>query len=108
MSEQAAAATAAGDVGLAGTAASAEKSDGQLLLERMLAQCNRFNSIRRRLDEIQTSILPVPGSVTLQPATGDKPAPEKSFFGALRMLLDGNDQVADELEFTVDRLGKLF
>ena len=83
------------------------KSEAQVLLERMLGQCNRFNAIRRRLEEIRGSIAASkPAAPPVKP--GAAPAPATSFFEALNMLADGNDQVADELERSVEELGALF
>ena len=83
------------------------KSEAQLLLDRMLAQCNRFNRITRRLLEVRGSIA-APQPVQPPVRAGAAPAPATSFFEALHMLADGNDQVADELERSVEDLGALF
>lgn len=89
--------------------AAAEKSDGQALLERLLAQFKRFNRIRQELDKVRISVAPLEPPA---PALANPPAePETkatSFFVALRLLADGNDQVADELERSVRDLGALF
>lgn len=88
----------------------APKSEAQQLLDRILAQCNRFNRIRQDLQNIRRSIAPIPkrppADVSQMPAPTT--APETSFFEALKMLADGNDKVADELELSVLELGSLF
>ena len=86
------------------------KSEAQELLERMLAQCNRFNRIRKRLEGVRGSISParaVRSPMEQAPASA-APAPATSFFEALHMLADGNDQVADQLENSVEDLAALF
>jgi hypothetical protein len=87
--------------------AQATKSEGQALLDRMLAQCNRYNGLRQRLDVVCTAIAPGgPLRSTEQPVT--KPAAATSFFDALRMLADGNDKVAEEFEKSIAALERLF
>lgn len=87
------------------------KSEGQLLLDRMLVQCNRFNRIRKRIESVRGSIAPNRAAVqgaAVPEQSGGAPAPVTSFFDALKMLADGNDQVADQLEATVEDLATLF
>jgi hypothetical protein len=88
--------------------ASVEKSEGQQLLDRMLAQCNRFNRLRKRLDEVRGSIAPSRVNRPAAAPAGSPPAPATSFFEGLAMLADGNDKIADELEESVEDLAKLF
>jgi hypothetical protein len=85
-----------------------QKSEAQVLLERMLAQCNRFNRLRKRLDGVRGSIAPSKGPRPPVDPAGAAPAPATSFFEALHMLADGNDQIADQLESSVDDLAALF
>lgn len=86
----------------------AEKSPGQQLLERMLAQTARLNRIRLRLAQVQGSIatpnLTHRGS---DEATGPG-VKATSFFAGLQLLADTNDKMLDELEEGVEDLGKLF
>jgi hypothetical protein len=89
--------------------APAEKSEAQLLLDRMLAQCNRFNRIRKRLIEVRGSI--AAPKLTVQPASepsSGRAAKPTSFFAGLNEIADGNDRAADELEKSVEDLAKLF
>ena len=88
-----------------------EKSDGQLLLDRLLEQCNRFNRIRQELDEVRRSIAvekPESAAVPTAASSGPPPAPATSFFEGLHLIADGNDQVADEFERAVNSLRALF
>jgi hypothetical protein len=90
-------------------AAPAEKSEAQLLLDRMLAQCNRLNRIRKRLIEVRGSIATpkLSGQPASEPSSGRSAKPT-SFFAGLKDIADGNDRAADELEQSVEDLAKLF
>lgn len=83
------------------------KTEGQQLLERLLAQCNRYNSLRRQVEDVRAVIAP---GARRPPAPADNRSlqPANSFFGALNMIADGNDQVADELQAAIDDLSRLF
>jgi hypothetical protein len=81
------------------------KSEAQAVYERLLEQCNRFNRIQRRLEQVIASI-----AAGYSVAAGDNlPSTKKhSYFDGLKMLADANDQVADRMEKSVEGLAKLF
>lgn len=89
--------------------AAEERSEAQLLFDRLLAQCNRFNRIRKQLEQINSWIAPHGHvrSVFPEASPGATTHPT-SFFDGLHMLADGNDQVAEELERTLHDLAGLF
>jgi hypothetical protein len=84
------------------------KSEGQLLLERLLAQGIRLNRIRKRLEEVRGSIAPSAGVGALPSKAQQPEVPATSFFAGLGLVAAFNELVTDELERTVDDLAKLF
>jgi lysophospholipase L1-like esterase len=85
------------------------RSEAQLVYDRFLAQCNRFNRIRKRIDEVTGWIAPAgatrKGFSEGAPGISTQPT---SFFDGLYLLADGNDQIADELERSIEDLARLF
>ncbi|MGY3393463.1 hypothetical protein ACVWW6_006054 [Bradyrhizobium sp. USDA 3311] len=83
------------------------KSRGQEILERMLGQFNRVLRIRHQLEKVRDQITPGetrPPTAARAAATGQA----TSFFGALDLLCDSNDELLDELERSVMEIGDLF
>lgn len=87
----------------------AAKSEGQLLLERMLMQLTRYNAVRRRLEKLREQIAPGGGKpAPAEAGTASSAPPASTFFGALERLAAGNDQIAGELEAVLGDLERLF
>lgn len=87
------------------------KSEGQLLLDQLLEQFKRLIHVRQDLEEVRLSIAPLPtaGSATTKvPVEAFKTQEGATFFTSLRLLVDGNKQVADELERAVGNIRALF
>lgn len=85
------------------------RSEAQLVYDRLLEQCNRFNRIRRRMVSVTELIAPAKAKRAVFVEGGAKnPELPKSFFDGLHMLADGSDLVADEIERALDDLESLF
>jgi hypothetical protein len=100
-----------------GTAAAAEvtseKSEGQQMLDRMLATSNRLIAIRRRLDEVRGSVTMRPSppqghSQTAGGAGGAGGSRSTTFFGGLNGLAEANERIAEQLSASVEDLARLF
>lgn len=92
-----------------GESASAKKSEGQQLLDRLLATCNRLNKIADRLDEAKASITPSSRKAP-QPGVAESGSGSRatSLFQALNLIADSNDKIADRLDASVEDLAGLF
>lgn len=84
------------------------KTEGQLLLERLAAQCNRLAGLRMRIEEVRRSITPGAPIRPIAMAQQAAPAADVPYFEALHMLADGLDGLFEETELGVEDLARLF
>lgn len=86
-----------------------ERSEAQMLFDRFLEQCNRFNRQRKRLDEVATLIAPSKAQKPVFPeSVPQAPINPRSFFDGLHMLADGIDRAADDIDRSLEHLNRLF
>jgi hypothetical protein len=93
---------------VATSVASGFRSDGQILLDRYLAQFNRLLELHRRLVTLRGAIVATPA-----PSTGadkpEQPQPKSTpLFAGLSMIADADETVIKALENDIDDLTKLF
>jgi hypothetical protein len=82
----------------------AEPSSAQAIYDRLLAQCNRANKLRIRLDKVIATI----AARQAKPSDDFKPSKSPSYLGGLLVLADANDEINDKLEASIADLEKLF
>ena len=82
-------------------------SEGQAMLNRMLAQCNRYTGLLHRLDKVLITIAPS-GTRRSPGEPAPLPIPATSFFNALKLLADCNDKIAADLEESIGSIERLF
>jgi hypothetical protein len=107
--EPAAESQAAPETGEAHATPLPNRSEAQLLFDRMLDQCNRLNRLRKRLEQVTGWIAPARATRAVF-AEGSQAIPTHAttFFDGMNMLADGNDLATDELERSVEDLAALF
>lgn len=86
-----------------------EPSRGQQLLDKALAQSNRFNRIRLDLQEAMRSV-DARRSAAVPPASSgtEQKGKSTSFFDGFEAVLAANDDVAARMEALVADFSKLF
>ena len=90
------------------TMAAGGVSAAQALYDRLRLQCNRFNKIGRRLEQV---LAQVAAGKPSRIAAEEPAAPENrplAFFDGLSLLADANDRIAEALERRVEDLADLF
>lgn len=81
------------------------KSEGQQLLERMLAHHERLRLVRLQLERVSQSV-GLDGQSPQHPES--PPIAASQFFPGMRLIADEIDKTADEIEFIARKLSDCF